>query len=391
VATAAEISLAVEVLAQGGLVAVPTETVYGLAADALNPDAVRRIFELKGRPTAHPLIVHLPAPREPSAPAWRELLERWAVDVPPLAVELASEFWPGPLTLILRRAAHVPDEVTGELDTVGLRVPGHPVAQALLAGFAARQPESRTGLAAPSANRFGHISPTTAQHVQDEFGASLLPAQDLRAGSPLPQRVAGVILDGGPAEIGIESTIIDLSQGWLRILRPGAIGLEQLHAVMARTPESELRGTGLAEAQLETVRAPGMLDLHYAPRAELRLIEEGELAALLEASRERSSGLHAHDDVNRHILSVSAAAVQLPPVAIIASRELLNAHALPRCFLPIRLGASLQEQARGLYAALRQADAEADLIYAVLPPQAGIGIAIRDRLRRAAGRGESPL
>lgn len=224
---------AAEALRVGELVAMPTETVYGLAADALDPDAVARVFALKGRPADHPLIVHLPS---------ADHLTRWAAAVPKDAIALARAFWPGPLTLILRRDPSVPDEVTGGQDTVGLRVPAHPVAQALLQAF-------DSGLAAPSANRFGRISPTTAQHVADEFG------DELRW-----------ILDGGACGIGIESTILDLSGSGPVILRPGAISADAIAAVIGRQPRV---GADMAET---APRVSGSLAAHYAPHTPLELV-----------------------------------------------------------------------------------------------------------------------
>lgn len=205
-ATDADIAAAAARLRAGELVALPTETVHGLGADAMNPAAVRRIFEAKGRPADHPLIVHLPD---------AEQMTQWARDIPREAIALAQAFWPGPLTLILKREDDVPLEVTGGQDTVGLRVPGHPLALKLLRAFGG-------GVAAPSANRFGRISPTTAQHVRDEFHDTL--------GDAL------TVLDGGPCEVGIESTILDLSGEAPRILRPGAISAEQIAAVIGRMP-----------------------------------------------------------------------------------------------------------------------------------------------------------
>src|SRR5688572_17574070 len=189
-------------LARGDVVAFPTETVYGLGADAANPQAIARIFSLKGRPADHPLIVHLAEPAS---------VEGWTREAPPQARALAERFWPGPLTLILARSKRVPDAVTGGQDTVGIRCPSHPVAQALLREFA------RVGsgaVAAPSANRFGHVSPTTAQHVRDEFGPGL------------------TILDGGACEVGLESTIVDLSRGRAVLLRPGGITREAIELVL---------------------------------------------------------------------------------------------------------------------------------------------------------------
>src|SRR5512137_2073977 len=194
-----EIDRAVAALRDGEVIAFPTETVYGLGADAQNPDAVRKVFELKGRPATHPLIVHIEHPRA---------LERWALAVPPAAVALAEKFWPGPLTLVLRRAPAVDLAITGGQDTVAIRVPGHPVAQQLLRAFG-------SGIAAPSANRYGRISPTPAEHVRDEFG------DDLK-----------IVLDGGDCKIGLESTIVSCLDAVPRVLRPGTITTSQLRSVV---------------------------------------------------------------------------------------------------------------------------------------------------------------
>jgi L-threonylcarbamoyladenylate synthase len=227
-----EVQRAAELLRAGELVAFPTETVYGLGADASNPQAVAKIFAAKGRPADHPLIVHLPNASH---------LKRWAVDIPDVARQLAAAFWPGPLTLILKRAANVPDAVTGGQDTVGVRVPNHPLALELLQAFDG-------GIAAPSANRFGRISPTTAAHVRDELG----------------DRVAA-ILDGGPCQVGIESTILDLSRGTSEILRPGMLSAEALAGVIGAVPLQ--RG-----AQAGQPRVSGSLEAHYAPRTPLLLM-----------------------------------------------------------------------------------------------------------------------
>ena len=235
---------AANLLRAGDIVGMPTETVYGLAADALNPDAVKKIFAAKGRPADHPLIVHLPS---------ADHLPRWAASIPKDAVALARAFWPGPLTLILKRTSDVPIEVTGGQDTVGLRVPSHPIALAMLQVF-------DSGIAAPSANRFGRISPTTAVHVQEELG----------------ERVA-MIVDGGPCEVGIESTILDFSRDVPEILRPGAITADDIAHVIGRRP----RVRGEAAPALVADNAPaspaprvsGALAAHYAPRTPLRLVE----------------------------------------------------------------------------------------------------------------------
>jgi len=227
-----EIARAAALLRAGELVAFPTETVYGLGADAENPLAVRRIFAAKGRPAGHPLIVHLSVDDDPRA--WAELDER--------ALSAAAAFWPGPLTLILPRRARVPDEVTGGLETVGLRVPDHPVAQALLASFGG-------GIAAPSANRFGRVSPTTAAHVRVELGPEL------------------AVLDGGACPVGVESTILDLSRETPALLRPGAVTLEALEA---RVGPVALGGA---------TAAPGTLPAHYAPHTALVVTEDAARAS----------------------------------------------------------------------------------------------------------------
>jgi L-threonylcarbamoyladenylate synthase len=242
-----DIQRAVQLLRQGELVALPTETVYGLGADALNPDAVAKIFAAKGRPSDHPLIVHL---------ADASQIMTWAREVPKDAIALARAFWPGPLTLILKRDESVPDLVTGGQDTVGLRVPNHPVALELLRAFG-------SGVAAPSANRFGRISPTTAAHVRQELG----------------ERVA-LILDGGACAVGLESTIVDLSRGVPVILRPGAIGADDIARVLGRRPRlrSEVEAGNAAE-QGATPRVSGALAAHYAPRTPLELVATDALAA----------------------------------------------------------------------------------------------------------------
>ncbi len=258
-ASPANITRAAELLRAGKLVALPTETVYGLGADAANPDAVRQIFAAKGRPADHPLIVHL---------ADAEQLTAWAREIPKEAIALARAFWPGPLTLILKKEAEVCDLVTGGQDTVGLRVPDHPAALALLRAFGG-------GVAAPSANRFGRISPTTAQHVQEELGEAV-----------------AMILEGGACEVGLESTILDLSRGEPVILRPGMIGRAAIAAVIGRQPR--LRHE--AEA---APRVSGALAAHYAPRTPMRIVSREEIAtapadcAVLTRAGESDAGRHA--------------------------------------------------------------------------------------------------
>ncbi len=309
------LQLAVQLLRQGQLVALPTETVYGLAGDASNELAVRRIFAVKGRPASHPLIVHL---------ASADALPEWAAAIPDEARALAAAFWPGPLTLVLRRTARASDAVTGGQDTVALRVPAHPLARALLTAFGG-------GLAAPSANRFGAVSPTTAEHVRAELGDEV-----------------ELVLDGGPCDVGVESTIVDLSQDAPAILRPGGLPREELVRVLGRD---------VPVREASDVRAPGLLPSHYAPRAGLVLVEPSSLAAELSA-RAGTPGLCV----------LAPESVEVPPGV-----DTLRVPADPAGF------------ARELYARLRELDARGcQLILAVPPPGAGLGLAVRDRLRRAA-------
>jgi L-threonylcarbamoyladenylate synthase len=249
---------AVAALKAGDLVAIPTETVYGLGADASNPEAVAKIFALKGRPADHPLIVHL---------AKGARLDDWAASIPESARKLAAKFWPGPLTLILKKSPRIPAIVTGGQDSVGLRCPAHPLALRLLEEFA----KSGSGIiAAPSANRFGHVSPTTAGHVRAEFGPELM------------------VLDGGPCAVGIESTILDLSRGIPVLLRPGAITRGQIAEVIIEMP----RGADAAAP-----RASGTLQSHYAPRTPLRLVDEADPspASAVLARRTPPAGMVASD------------------------------------------------------------------------------------------------
>jgi len=322
--TAAAIARAVDLLRAGELVALPTETVYGLGADASNPQAAARIFAAKGRPADHPLIVHL---------ADAEQLMQWARDIPMEAIALARAFWPGPMTLILKKEADVPDVVTGGQDTIGLRVPDHPVALALLRAFDG-------GVAAPSANRFGRISPTTATHVEEELGASV-----------------AMILDGGACEVGIESTILDLSGDTPTILRPGAIGADAIAAVIGRRPA--MRAPATAHSG-DGPRVSGSLAAHYAPRTPLQLVESRSLDAVLAAT-----GAHT---------------------AVLARRQ---ASALPHRVW-ISAPASAAGFAHDLYANLRALDASGASVILVeaAPAEAGWE-AVIDRLGRAAvGSGE---
>ena len=234
-----EIARAVALLKAGELLAFPTETVYGLGADARNAVAVEKIFSAKGRPADHPVIVHLPDVSH---------LERWAINIPVAAYRIAAAFWPGPVTLILQRHPDVPAIVSGGQTSIGLRVPNHPVALALLRAF-------NDGIAAPSANRFGRISPTTAQHVREEFGDAVK-----------------IILDGGACEVGIESTIVDLTGEQPQILRPGMISAEDIASVL---------GESVAAASTTDKKSPrvsGSLEAHYAPRTPLQLCSATAIA-----------------------------------------------------------------------------------------------------------------
>jgi len=311
-----DIERAADVLRAGGLVAFPTETVYGLGADASSDAAVARIFEVKQRPRAHPLIVHL-------APGAR--LDDWAVGVPDVARRLAAAAWPGPLTIILRRAPRVARTATGGADTVGLRVPAHPVAQALLRAFGG-------AIAAPSANRFGAVSPTTAAHVRADLGGDV-----------------DYILDGGPCRVGVESTIVDLSRDRPVLLRPGGLPREAIEVIVGP----------LAAPDAAAPAAPGTLASHYAPRARVVAVDPDDVPAAVAAEHGTRAVLAP--------ASAFAAWGELPAIA----------RALPD---------DLPGMARELYAALRDLDAAGvDVVIAALPPAVGLGEAVGDRLRRAAG------
>lgn len=318
-ATAAAIADAAALLRAGALVAFPTETVYGLGADAGNPDAVRRIFAAKGRPADHPVIVHL---HDAAGAA------TWARAMPEGARRLAAAFWPGALTLILPRAAHVSDLVTGGQDSVGLRVPSHPAARALLAAFGG-------GIAAPSANRYGRISPTSAAHVRAELGTAV----------PL-------VLDGGPCSVGIESTIVDLSGGRPRVLRPGAVTDVDIARVLGEIQLSQI-------AERATPRVSGSHAAHYAPNTPLRLVAGGQLAEEIRA--ELNTGLRVA------VLAHTTKSV---------SAKNLTWHAA---------AADPTAYAHDLYANLRALDVEGyDLLLVEAPPATSPWLAVADRLQRAA-------
>lgn len=319
--TTESIHAAVVRLRTGGVVAFPTETVYGLGADAGNAAAVAKIFELKGRPADHPLIVHL---------ASALALAAWAAVVPPAAARLAALFWPGPLTMILPRAPGVMDAVTGGQATVGVRCPAHPLALQLLRECAK---QGIAGLAAPSANRFGHVSPTTAAHVRAEFGADLM------------------VLDGGPAAVGIESTIVDLSGVAPRILRPGVITEAQI---------AEALGIALSQVLEAAPRVSGSLAAHYAPTTALEIVDQMQLGARL---------AQAFIDGQRAVLLA-----RHPVAATFATRAQV-----------LEMPTDEAGYAQQLYAKLREADALAlDLIVVEALPADARWVALNDRLQRAA-------
>jgi L-threonylcarbamoyladenylate synthase len=311
---AAAIRDAAAILRRGGLVAFPTETVYGLGADALNPTAVARIYAVKGRPPNHPVIVHIGDPGQ---------LARWAREIPENAATLAARFWPGPLTLVLLRARSVGDYLTGGQETIGLRVPGHPVALELLREFGG-------GIAAPSANRFGRISPTSAEHVRSDLGSDV-----------------DLILDGGACEIGIESTIVDVARGGKPVvLRPGRISEEDIAGALGFPPAPRDPGAP---------RAPGMLQSHYAPRHPLRLVasQEWDLKLRGKSTRRGVMAMRARPARDASVIWIEAPAD------------------------PGRYG-------HDLYANLRTLDSSAcDEILVEEPPASPGWTAIRDRLKRA--------
>ena len=335
IASPLEIARAAEVLLQGGLVGFPTETVYGLGADAENPLAVERIYQAKGRPSNHPVIVHV----TPEAD-----LSYWVQTVPPEAQALIDAFWPGPLTLILKRARHISDAVSGGQESIGIRCPSHPVAQALIRGFAAGKVSGQGGVAAPSANKFGQVSPTQAAHVRSEF------PELVALGMP--------VLDGGSSEVGIESTIVDLSrldQGLGPVLlRPGHITAKEIEEVLQQS---------VGQADAHAPRVSGALKSHYAPHTPLRLagvddlfeiarnpqIAAGQRIALVSYS-------HAHAPEDKH-----------PQVEWIA------------------MPASYAAYGQALYATLRALDQAGycRLVWEAVPDSPD-WLGVKDRLTRAA-------
>ena len=321
-ASQAELEAAVDALRDGELVAFPTETVYGLGANASNPAAVRKVFELKGRPTSHPVIVHIDE---------RRYLKRWVRELVPVAEKLAEAFWPGPLTLVLPRAETVHDVVTGGQDTVAIRIPSHPMARQLLDAFGG-------GIAAPSANRFGRLSATRAEHVQDEFGDAVK-----------------VILDGGECQVGLESTIVSCVDGVVRQLRPGAVTLGQLR---------EVAGEVLIGPDRSAPRAPGTLVSHYSPVTPLSIVPGGEIDQLAESLSEGGQRI--------------AVLAQRLPLKTYQSVTWINAGSRAAAF------------AHDLYANLRVLDkAGCTRILVQEVPGDERWDAVRDRITRAAAAGGS--
>lgn len=330
---ATQVAQAAARLREGGVVAFPTETVYGLGADADNPEAVRRVYEIKGRPAGHPLIVHLAAADQAAA---------WAAEVSDSARRLMDRFWPGPLTLVLPARDSVAREVTGGQDSVALRVPGHPLALALLRAFAgAKAGVGAIGLAAPSANRFGGLSPTEAWHVRAALGGRV-----------------DQVLDGGRCRYGLESSIVSLLEARPRLLRPGALPPSALRAALGDD------GLDIAVAGNAgwTPRVPGALAAHYAPATPLEVLAAADLGRRAEALLARGLRV-AVLRRNRGLRGKPA----LPP--------------LPEFLLP----SSPDAYARGMYARLRELDRFAfDRLLVEAPPQAEAWLAVNDRLARAA-------
>ena len=310
---------AAEIIRQGGIVAFPTETVYGLGADAYNPLAVARVFEVKRRPTFDPLIVHIATPAH---------LEKLVKDIPSGARKLTEKLWPGPLTVVLLKEEHIPDIVTAGLPTVALRMPSHPMALSLIK-------ESKCPIAAPSANPFGYLSPTTAEHVRGQLADQV-----------------DLILDGGPCPVGVESTIVSFSENKPRLLRPGGVSLEEIESIIGKVEISPIKDRPVA---------PGMLPRHYAPRTPIVL-----------------------DWDEKHLDSYKG-----KKIGFLAFREPENFLQFQHIEVLSKKG-DFREAAANLFSAIRRLDAlDLDLILAEAVPEAGLGRAIMDRLRRATSRGDS--
>ena len=324
-------------LLDGALVVLPTETVYGLAGRADDPDAVARIYAVKGRPSQHPVIVHVADPRlDPSAPG------SWVREFPDYAHPLAEACWPGPLTLVLPRSARATDDVTGGQDTVALRVPGHPLALEILRTMDELDPTGAPhGVAAPSANRFGHVSPTVLTHALADLG-------DLLSDSD-------VAIDGGACEVGVESTIVDCTGPQPRVLRPGGIGVADIERIT---------GLEALDATASGIRVPGALPSHYAPAARLALAADT-------------------DALDAYVGAAVEGGTEAERIGVIAMSGVPTPESATRLLAPD----SADAYARGLYDALRRADAAGIAFIVAVPPDldaAGVSEAIADRLRRAS-------
>ena len=308
---------AAEIIKEGGIVAFPTETVYGLGADAFNPLAVARIFEVKRRPYFDPLIVHVAHPAD---------VKKLVKEIPSNAKKLTESFWPGPLTVVLLKDENIPDIVTAGLPTVAIRMPNHPMALSLIK-------ESKCPIAAPSANPFGYLSPTTAEHVRDQLGDQV-----------------DFILDGGPCPVGIESTILSFLEEKPRLLRPGGVSLEEIESIIGKvevSPKEEGKPS-----------APGMLPRHYAPRTPIVLDWDEKN---LDIYKNKKIGLLAFQETKNHL--------KFHSVEVLSKKG------------------DIREAAANLFAAIRRLDAlDLDLIVAEPIPEIGLGRAIMDRLRRASGK-----
>jgi L-threonylcarbamoyladenylate synthase len=310
---------AAEIIQKGGIVAFPTETVYGLGADAFNPLAVARIFEVKRRPSFDPLIVHVANPAD---------VKKLVKEIPSNAKKLIERFWPGPLTVVLLKEEDIPDIVTAGLPTLAIRMPSHPMALSLIR-------KSDSPIAAPSANLFGYLSPTTAEHVREQLGDQV-----------------DLILDGGPCSVGVESTIVSFLEERPKLLRPGGVSLEEIESIIGKV---EVHPIGEERPQ-----APGMLPKHYAPRTPIVLDWDKKSLDLLE---DKNIGFLAFKEPKNYLK--------------IRSIEILSKKG------------DIREAAANLFAAIRRLDAlDLDLILAEPIPEVGLGRAIMDRLRRASTKGE---
>lgn len=359
----------------GGIVGLPTETVYGLAADAQDADAVARVYAAKGRPADHPLIVHVQG---------AQALAGWSAGPNAAAERLAAAFWPGALTVVVARSDRAGDFLTGGQDTVALRCPDHPVARACLEALTRLSGDPARGVAAPSANRFGRVSPTRAGDVIAEVGPAMDAARDL-------------VVDGGPCAIGVESTIVDCTATPPRVLRLGAISQAQIDAVLAGDAVSQASRAGREAKAAPAVRAPGTLEAHYAPAAQVLLVEPshaspGELTAVVERASRRPGrdpfGLATLEGAQPARLAVSqpGAGASSASIGILAASSVATPGGWTRLAAPT----NAEEYARGLYAALRRADElDLDVVVAVHPDASGgpLALAVRDRLARAAQAG----